>query len=266
MGAPFVAVHCGAIPPHTLESVLFGQEKNIQAGIGQRILGKFREAERGTIFLDDIHALPTEAQAKMLRVLQQREVEPVGAEKPVKAHVRVISATHRDLKAEVKAGRFREDLYFLLNVLTIPLPALRERKQDILPLAEYFLQHFSSLEALPLKMLSANARAYLTDYLWPGNLRELEGLMHRALVMCEEEMIERDLLKQLHMAEAGEGAAAPGMQITLRNASGFFKTLAEIETEAMEKTLEYYEQNITRAAEALGMAKSTFYRKWKAMR
>lgn len=256
VGAPFVALHCGAIPEASMESALFGET-------AKRTQGKFREAERGTIFLDDIHALSHDAQVKLLRMLQQREIEPVGASMPVKVNVRVISATDRDLKEEVQAGRFREDLYFRLNVLTIAMPALRERKQDILPLAEYFLHRLSSADGLKLKSLSPDARHYLTEYAWPGNMRELEGLIHRALVLSEGETITRSLLKAIH--ETGADAAVPiiGPHVALKKANGLPKTMAEIEAEVMGKTLEQYDGNITRASEALGMAKSTFYRKIK---
>ena len=257
VGAPFITIHCGAIPEQSIESVLFGQ-----ANASGRSLGKFREAERGTIFLDDIHALPYDTQVKLLRVLQQREIEPVGAEKPVKVNVRVISATDRDLKEEVKAERFREDLYFRLNVLTIAMVPLRERRQDILPLVDYFLHRLSSLDALPPRTLTADARHYLTDYAWPGNMRELEGLIHRVLVLSEGETINRALLKQIHETEAVSSAAPiSGMHVALRQPNGLPKTMNEIEAEAMQKTLEHYQQNITQAAKALGIAKSTFYRK-----
>jgi len=258
VGAPFVAVHCGK---PSIEIILFGQEKGINNN--PRIAGKFREAERGTIFLDDIHTLTAEAQARLLRVIQQREIEPAGAEKSVKVNVRIISATDRDLKEEVKAGRFREDLYFRLNVLTIHMPSLRERKKDILPLVEYFLQRLSSSDALPLKSLATDARNYLTEYAWPGNMRELEGLIHRALVLSEGDVISRSLLRQIHEKNAETTISITGPHITLKKASGLPKTMEEIETEAMQKTLEQYDGNITRAAESLGMAKSTFYRKLK---
>jgi len=259
VGAPFVAIHCGAISPQSIESVLFGQ-----ASAAGRSLGKFREAERGTIFLDDIHALPQDTQIKLLRVLQQREIEPIGADKPVKVNVRVISATDHDLKAEMHAERFREDLYFRLNVLTIAMPPLRERNPDILPLADYFLHRLSSQDALPLKTLSADARNYLTDYAWPGNMRELEGLMHRALVLGETQIIDRALLKQIHETDSVHTPATlSAAHIRLKKQSGLPKTMAEIEAEVMQKALEEYDYNITRAADALGIAKSTFYRKMK---
>ena len=259
VGAPFVAVHCSK---PSIETLLFGQEKGSSAAT--RVPGKFREAERGTIFLDDIHALPAEAQTRLLRAIQRREIDTAGADKPVKVNVRVISATNHDLKEEVRTGRFREDLYFRLNVLTIHMPPLRERKQDILSLADYFLHQLSSLDALPLKSLAADARHYLMEYAWPGNMRELEGLIHRALVLSEGDTISRALLKQIHEAASDDAAPIAGPYIALKKSSGLPKTMAEIEAEAMQKTLVHYENNITRAAEALGIAKSTFYRKAKA--
>ena len=261
VGAPFVAIHCSAIPQISMESVLFGQEKGPNAGM--RIPGKVREAERGTIFLDDVHALSHDAQVKLLHMLQQREIEPVGIDKPVRVNIRVISATNQDLKEEVKSGRFREDLYFRLNVLTIHMPALRERKRDILSLAEYFLHRFSSQDGLLLKPLATDARNYLIEYTWPGNLRELEGLIHRALVLSESNAITRTLLKQIHEADIQTTTPVIGPHIALKKSNGFPKTMYEIETEAMQKMLELYDGNITRASEALNMAKSTFYRKIK---
>lgn len=254
VGAPFIAIHCGAIPQMSVEATLFGQGTS---------RGKFREAERGTVFLDDIHALPHEVQVRLLRLLQQQEIEPLGADKPVKVDIRIISATDRDLKEEVKSGRFREDLYFRLNALTITTPPLRKRKKDIIPLANYFLQRLSSLDGLPLKSLAADTQHYLTDYAWPGNIRELEGLLHRALVLSDGEKITRALLKKIHAEESIAGMPVLGPHITLQKSSGLPKTIYEIEAEAMQKMLEHYEFNITRAAEALGMAKSTFYRKMK---
>lgn len=263
VGAPFVAVHCGEAAERMLEALLFGTEKG--TGTGLRTPGKFREAERGTIFLDDVHTLPADVQAKLLHALQHREIMPAGTDRPVKIHVRVIAATHRDLKAEVKAGRFSEELYFRLNVIAIAVPSLCERKRDILTLADYFLHRLSSLDGLPLKTLSADARHYLTDYLWPGNLRELEGLMHRALVLSESETITRALLKQIHETDSQGESVSDGPHIALNKPNGLPKSMDEIETEAMQKTLERY-QSIPHAAEALGMAKSTFYRKLKGAR
>jgi len=264
VGAPLVAINCSTIPEYAMEGVLFGYEKGAVAGAATRSIGKFREAERGTVFLDDIHLLSPNAQVKLLRVLQEREIEPVGASKPVKVNIRMISATDRDLKSEVSTGRFREDLYFRLNVLTIAMPSLRERRQDILPLVEYFIHRISSQDALPFRSLTSDAKHYLTDYVWPGNVRELEGLVHRALVLCEEDSIDRALLMHIHDADATVNITAmSGMHINIRQPNGLFKTMQQIEAEAMHTALEHYQHNITRAAEVLGIAKSTFYRKIK---
>ncbi|MFM9891035.1 MAG: sigma-54-dependent transcriptional regulator [Rickettsiales bacterium] len=265
VGAPFIAINCSTIPEHALEQVLFGYEKGAGANAALRSIGKLREAERGTVFLDDIHLLTPDAQVKLLRVLQDKEVEPIGAAKPVKVNLRTITATHIDLKQAVESGTFREDLYFRLHVLGIAMPALRERPQDILVLVDHFLQRLCTLDGLPLKLLTADAKHYLTDYRWPGNVRELEGLMHRALVLSGDAPIDRALLMQIHDADIAEGKLPLALDaaIALRQANGMFKTMDAIETEAMQLALAHYHQNITRAAEALGIAKSTFYRKMK---
>lgn len=262
VGAPFVAVHCSALPSQSIESILFGEQGGAHT-THSRNAGKFRDADRGTIFLDDIHALSHDMQIKLLRVLQQGEIEPAGGGRPIHVNVRIISATDHDLKAEVTAGRFREDLYFRLNILAITMPPLRERTQDILPLANFFLQRFAALDGLNPCILTAGAQHYLTDYLWPGNMRELESLLHRALILCETGHIDRALLQRIHAADAAPGMSAGSMQLALQKPNGLPKTMDEIETEAMQRMLEYYQHNVTRAAEAMGMAKSTFYRKLK---
>jgi DNA-binding NtrC family response regulator len=265
VGASFIAINCSVIPQHAIESILFGHEKGAVAGAIARSIGRLREAERGTVFLDDIHLLPRDAQVKLLRVLQEREIEPVGASKPVKVNIRVISATDHDLRAEVHAGRFREDLYFRLNVLTIDMPSLRSRQEDILPMVEYFIRRISSMDGLPVKTLAADAKRYLKEYAWPGNVRELEGLVHRALVLCEDEVIDRDLLMQIHDKNTSGKlpSVSSGKNINIMQHDGLFKSMEQIECEVMQVALEHFGQNITRAAEALGIAKSTFYRKRK---
>ncbi len=264
MGAPFVAVQCDATSGLPIETVLFGQEKSDRFSAA-RIPGKVREAERGTLFLDDVHALTPDAQVKLLHLLQQREIEPTGAERPVRVNVRVISATDRDMKKLVAEGSFREDLYFRINVLTITMPSLRERQKDVLMLADYFLQRLSAQDALPYKPLAVDAEQYIRDYAWPGNMRELEGLMHRALVLCEGKKISRALLLEIHAADDSTvpGDLQLGQHIAMKKANGLPKTMAEIEAEAMQKSLIEYGNNITRASESLGIAKSTFYRKLK---
>ncbi len=268
MGAAFIAINCGAIPENLVESILFGHEKGSFTGAIARTIGKFREAENGTIFLDEIGELPLESQVKLLRVLQQKEVEPVGAGKVVKINVRIISATNRDLKNDVQNGKFREDLYFRLNVLPITIPPLRERQQDILLLTDYFIKRLTVSEGLLPKNLELDAKEYLTSKTWSGNVRELENFIHRALVLTDGESISKNSLIQIHgvnnISEASvERRITPTLHINLRNIDGSFKTMADIESEAMNSVLRHYDDNITRAADSLGIAKSTFYRKIK---
>ncbi len=267
VGAPFIAINCGAIPENLVESTLFGHERGAFTGATTRTIGKFREAEGGTIFLDEVGELPLEAQVKLLRVLQQKEVEPVGAGRPVKINVRLLSATNRDLARDVQAGRFREDLFFRLNVLPVTVPPLRERKEDILSLAEYFIRRLSAAEGLATKPLSKDAEFYLMQSYWGGNVRELENVIHRVLVLTESDIIDRAALAQLHTVPAQvpliERRALPEMSIGLRHPDGMFKTMSEIEQESLQMALAHFEQNVTRAADALGIAKSTFYRKIK---
>lgn len=256
IGAPFISINCNTIAEHLVEAVLFSPEK-----------GALRKAESGTIFLDDVGQLPQEAQVRLLRMMQQRDVEPAGAGKPFKVNVRVIAANEHELLREVQAGKFREDLYFRLNILPIVLPPLRERKQDIIAIAEYFIERLAASEGLLSKTLSNEAKRYLASQHWAGNVRELENLIHRALVLSDEETIDETVLAQIHEAGAptqlNERRAMPALHLNMRRPDGSFKPMQEIEREAMNAALRYFDENITRAAYALGIAKSTFYRKIK---
>lgn len=265
VGAPFIAVNCGAIPENLVESILFGHEKGSFTGATTRTLGKFREAEGGTLFLDEVSELPLDAQVKLLRALQQKEVEPVGAGKPVKVNARIISATHRDLKQEVSAGRFREDLYFRLNVLPVTVPPLRERRQDILLLARHFMERCATSDMLALKFLERTAEDYLIHHAWPGNVRELENLLRRALVLYDTSSLSKAQMEAIHETSLTSVISLGEQAFTLRlqHPGGRFKTMEELEAEAIHAVLEHYEGNITRASDALGIAKSTFYRKIK---
>ena len=182
---PFVAVNCGAIPDNLVESILFGHEKGAFTGATDRHVGKFVEAAGGTLFLDEVGELPAAAQVKLLRAIQEGEVEPVGARKPVKVDVRLISATNRDLMADVKSGRFREDLFYRLHVFPISVPALRERREDIPALARHFLARFAAEEGKRIRGLDAGAIALLGAYRWPGNVRQLENAVFRAVVLAD---------------------------------------------------------------------------------
>ncbi|MDX1975922.1 MAG: sigma-54 dependent transcriptional regulator [Rickettsiales bacterium] len=256
VGSPFVAVNCSAIPEHLIEGTLFSPEK-----------GAFRKAENGTVFLDDIDKLPHEAQVRLLRLLQHKEIESVNIAKPIKVNVRIIAASERDLARDIQGGKFREDLYFRLNILPIALPSLRERKQDIIPIAEYFIERLAVSEGLLSKKLNKMAKNYLINQYWSGNVRELENLIHRALVVADDEDIDEVVLQQIHQASSApqiiERRTTPALHINMRLPDGRFKTIDEIEVEALRNALAHFENNITHAADAVGMAKSTFYRKIK---
>jgi DNA-binding NtrC family response regulator len=278
-GKAFIALNCGAIPSQLVESTLFGHEKGAFTGATEKTAGKFREADGGTIFLDEVGELPLDAQVKLLRVLQEGEVEPVGASKPVKIDVRVISATNRDLNAEVKAGNFREDLYFRLNVLEFELPPLRRRRSDVVPLAEHFIERFCVSEGRDPKFIGESARTYLTQHDWPGNVRQLENIIKRAIVLSSSESLEKNDFEtvlgsskqdsNMNQSEAGNesgigassGHATRHDTISLHTDKGDFKSIQNIEHEAMQMALKHFDGNTTQAAKALDIAKSTFYRK-----
>jgi len=193
-GKPFITVNCGAIPNNLVESILFGHEKGAFTGATERHMGKFAEADGGTLFLDEIGDLPLDVQVKLLRAVQQGEIETVGASKTQKVNVRLISATNKDLIEEVKAGRFREDLYYRLNVFPITIPALRRRKEDIPHLVRVFTERFSLEQKFPRPLaVGPGAMALLTSYDWPGNIRQLENAIFRAVVLSQgSELTETD--------------------------------------------------------------------------
>src|SRR5579864_3067453 len=186
---PFVAVNCGAIPDALVESILFGHEKGAFTGATERHVGKFVEASGGTLFLDEVGELPPAAQVKLLRALQENEVEPVGARRPVRVDVRLVSATNRDLIADVKAGRFREDLFYRLHVFPITVPPLRSRPADIPALARHFLARFAAEEGKRIRLITAEALRMLAAFHWPGNIRQLENTLFRAVVLAEGDTI-----------------------------------------------------------------------------
>lgn len=271
---PFIAINCGAIPSQLIESTLFGHEKGSFTGATEKTIGKFREADGGTIFLDEVGELPLDAQVKLLRVLQQKEVEPVGASKAVPVNVRIISATNRDLKKDVIEGRFREDLFFRLNVLQLALPALRERENDVIALADHFIDRFCINEGGLPKALSKEAQSALRAYDWPGNVRQLENMISRAMVMNDKNTLElsdfNDLLQQGNIRlkkEMTDGHYSDikmdTYTIKMISPEGVFKTIQEIENEAIDLALQYFKNNVTQSAKGLGMAKSTFYKKIK---
>ncbi len=184
-GKPFVAVNCGALPENLVESILFGHEKGSFTGAVGKHSGKFQEADGGTLFLDEVAELPLDIQVKLLRAIQEGEVDPVGSRKPVKVDIRLISATNRNMIEMVKAGQFREDLYYRLNVFPVMAPPLRDRVEDIAPLVQHFITRFAAEEGRRITGISAQALEMLKVYQWPGNVRQLENTVFRAIVMCE---------------------------------------------------------------------------------
>jgi transcriptional regulator with GAF, ATPase, and Fis domain len=245
---PFLALNCGAIPGNLIESELFGHEKGSFTGADQRRIGLFEAADGGTVFLDEIGDLPLELQVKLLRILQEGEINRIGNPNPVKVDVRVVSATHRDLAAEVDAGRFRQDLFFRLSVLDLSLPPLRERGQDVLLLAEYLLRKYLQQFGLPPKTLSQGARNKLLEYAFPGNVRELENVMQKAILLSDRPAIgPEDLQWSSRETEGRKSGSVP----TLKEAR------ARAEKESISAALERSGGNVSLAAKLLDID-----RKW----
>jgi two-component system response regulator AtoC len=254
---PFVVVNCASIPHDLLESELFGHERGAFTGAIQRRIGRFEAARGGTIFLDEIGELDISLQAKLLRVIQTKRFERVGGNETIETDARLISATNRDLREEVKQKRFREDLYFRLAAFPIVLPPLRQRKSDILLLAEHFLKKFSRELSKPPRKLSRSAAQLLYEYPWPGNVRELENTLQRAVVMAEgDEITEHDLpLTFQSFTQQKEkdftGLFAPGSEII---------PMEKLREEAIRHALKVTGGNIAEAAAKLKIGRATFYR------
>src|SRR6202161_1175114 len=206
---PFIAVNCGAMPENLVESILFGHEKGSFTGATERHVGKFVEASGGTLFLDEVGELPGPAQVKLLRAIQEGEVEPVGARKPVKVDVRIISATNRDLIADVKQGRFREDLFYRLHGFPISVPPLRDRPADIPALARHFLARFAAEEGKRIRSVTPEVLRLLTAFNWPGNIRQLENAVFRAVVLAEADAVGLDEFPQIAAQVGGVIPADP---------------------------------------------------------
>jgi two-component system NtrC family response regulator len=245
---PFIAVNCAAIPETLIESELFGHIKGSFTGAVRDKEGKFELADGGTLFLDEIAELRIDLQAKILRALQERTVDPVGGNKPVPVDARIIAATNRDLERAVKEGAFREDLFYRLSVVTLHMPPLRERREDILLLAEHFLKKFSRGASVPV---DAGALAALTAYGWPGNVRELENMMERAFVLKRGDGITlADLPDKI-----SKGGGSPSDIILNLPEEGI--SLEELERTLISRALEKHKGNQTRAAEYLGITRPT---------
>jgi DNA-binding NtrC family response regulator len=250
---PFVAVNCAAIPDTLLESELFGYKRGAFTDARTDRPGMFVEADGGTIFLDEIGDLTPALQAKLLRVLQEREIRPLGAARPEKVDVRVVSATNRDLAQRMAEGAFREDLFYRLNVIEVVLPPLRDRAEDVLPLAEHFLQEATARSGKRILAFTQPALKILLAYPWPGNVRELENVVERAIALAEGDVIGPDDLP----SQVRERRSPDVLQAAL--ARGL--TLAELEREYIQRVLQAEGANKTRAAQRLGLDRKTLYRK-----
>ncbi|MFQ6079693.1 MAG: sigma-54 interaction domain-containing protein [Thermodesulfobacteriota bacterium] len=251
---PFAVVDCATIPVQLFESELFGHERGSFTNALKKKLGKFELAHEGTIFLDEISEIPREQQAKLLRVLQERECFRVGGTLPIKLDIRLIAATNKDLASSVKEGGFREDLFYRLNVISINLPPLRERKDDIPLLAETFIRKICNREGKHLRYLSPEAVEICLSYSWPGNVRELENVIEHALVLCKGHFIEPDHLPA-YLRTYHRATASP-RQKQLRS-------LEELEADHIRGVLEEIGGNISMASKVLGIHRDTLYRKLK---
>ncbi len=301
---PFIAINCGAIPSQLVESTLFGHEEGAFTGATKKTIGKFREADGGTIFLDEVGELPLETQVKLLRVLQEKEVEPVGATRAEPINVRVISATNKDLSLMTKDGQFREDLFYRLNGITIPIPPLSSRAQDINVLAQYFALQYSRNYNRAGSKLSQESLKALVSYHWPGNVRELENTIQRALILGNaqnwQNLLIEDIAHKKQQQQTSPQSArplyaksaektisfaqdeptqetpqtespSPAQEISTGHYSiftqdGAFKPIDQIEQEIMALALEQNDDSVEKAAHAIGIPKSTFYRKISAQK
>ncbi len=295
---PFVAVNCGAIPDNLVESILFGHEKGAFTGATERHTGKFAEASGGTLFLDEVGELPLAAQVKLLRAIQEGEIEPVGGRKPVKVDVRIVSATNRNLIDDVKSGRFREDLFYRLHVFPISVPPLRERTEDIAKLVRHFLARIAAEEGKRIRQVSGEALSMLASYRWPGNVRQLENAVFRAVVLAESDTVGIAEFPQIAAQLAAEIPAAqtapqlepaagvapmtdvppfiaigPGTapdasppeaspaSLPLLDAQGEARPLEEIEAETIRFAITHYRGQMSEVARRLKIGRSTLYRK-----
>lgn len=286
---PFVAVNCGAIPDNLVESILFGHEKGAFTGATERHQGKFVEAHGGTLFLDEVGELPLATQVKLLRALQEGTVEAVGGRKPVKVDVRIISATNRKLLDLVKAGQFREDLFYRLHVLPLTIPALRQRREDIPHLLRHFLARFCAEENRNITGISGEAMAHLAQLDWPGNIRQLENTVYRAVVMSDGDQLGLADFPQVTAHPVPEGkslqgeplvvspSTAPAMisgnelpvatilptagGLSMLNAAGEVRPLEDLENEIIRFAISHYRGQMSEVARRLKIGRSTLYRK-----
>ncbi len=253
---PFIKINCAAIPETLLESELFGHEKGAFTGADRRKEGKFRQADGGSLFLDEVSEMSLAMQVRLLRVLQEREITRVGGEEVIRVNVRVITATNRDLSGEIEAGRFRKDLFYRLNVVTLHIPPLRERKDDIPPLAEHFLKMFAEKNRKRVRGFTPQAMDRLLRYDWPGNVRELMNTVERGVVLTRSEYIDEGELTPILLEQPEGKSAMPG---ELPAGS----SLEALEKATVLKTLEQTGGNKSEAARRLGITRRTLHQKLK---
>jgi DNA-binding NtrC family response regulator len=258
---PFIPINCAAIPRELLESELFGHEKGSFTGAGSRKLGKFELADKGTIFLDEIGEMDMSLQSKLLRTLQEGEIERVGGTKPIKVDVRIIAATNKNLEIEVANKRFREDLYYRLSVFPITVPPLRERKEDIPALVEHFISKYSAEMNTANKKIDPEALEKLKNYSWKGNVRELENVIERALILCDGDTITSEHLRLAPPTHDTATLSGIPLDGTLEDAGGAALRIAE--TMRIKKALENTRGNKTKAAEQLKVSYKTLLTKIK---
>jgi two-component system, NtrC family, response regulator AtoC len=264
---PFVAINCGAIPAELLESELFGHVRGSFTGAVADKIGKFEQANQGTIFLDEIATMPLHLQTKLLRVLQEQELERVGSTKKIKLNVRVISATNANLEEEIEQGRFRNDLYYRLNVIPVHLPALRERREDIALLARHFLQKICEEMNRPIMSISPTAMRFLESYHWPGNVRELENVIERTVTLTDGIIIEKKDLPANISGSAAEEDEEPALTCPALTDAGLDlpQVVADLERQLIRSALELSAGVKARAADLLSIKRTTLVEKIKRL-
>ncbi len=271
----FVAINCAAIPEELLEAELFGFEKGAFSGAVKTKLGKFELAQEGTLFLDEIGDMPLKLQAKVLRAIQDKEIERLGGAHPIKVNTRIVAATNQNLEELVKKGRFREDLYFRLNVITVNIPPLRERKEDIFLLAEFLLKKICEREGFSTKKFSEEVKKTFLEYHWPGNIRELENLLERLVILSEADIITLEELPY-YLSEPKEEKRMEDKILEERNLFSHFlfkdlseegidlqNLLKEIEVYYLKRALELSSGVKSKAAKLLGLNRTTLIEKLK---
>jgi DNA-binding NtrC family response regulator len=248
-GGPFIALNCAAIPDNLLESELFGHEKGAFSGAVARRVGKFEAADGGTLLLDEVSEMDVRLQAKLLRSLQEREIDRLGGSAPVHVNVWILATSNRDLPAEVQRGAFREDLYFRLNVVSLRIPPLRERPGDVAALADHFARHYAEVNGVPFRPLSREALLRLTSHTWRGNVRELENIIHRAVLLADGVQI------GIEAIELGPPAQTPGANSAMGGVASLVgRRMVEVERDLIIETLGHTLGNRTHAATILGIS------------